>query len=160
MKKYSVSLISLLFSFLSLLSQPNNLQVSQTLMEKFAQKEGKNYYKIKGNIAKISPFEKDSSSKYMLEVFVPRIEYQVISKEKFIRKVEIRFIKSLEDSLISSTESVSDTLSSKQLRHIRAKSPNPYKGENPLAMARYVMPSASILGSVAVIVVLFYLRSN
>jgi hypothetical protein len=160
MKKQYFLVISLLFLSIVALAQPNNLQLSQTLMEKFAKKEGKNYYKIKGDLKESSTFKKDSSSKYMLEIFPPNIEYQKVSKNTFLRKIEIRFIKSLGDSLISKTESISDTLSIKQIQQIRAKSPNPYKGGNPLPMARYLMPSASILGSVAVIVLLFYLRSS
>lgn len=159
MKKYFVLGTYLLFMSMAF-SQPDNLQLCQQLMEKFAQKEGKQYAKIKGNLPKKNPFQTDDCAAYMLEVFSPEIDYQRINKNIFVRKVEIRFIKSFKDSLISKTEMISDSLSAKQIRNIRAKSPNPYKGENPLILARYVMPSVGILGSAALIVALFYLRSN
>lgn len=100
-----------------------------------------------------------TASTQKIGILPPYIAYKKLAKSQFQRTLQVSMdIVSIDSSVKATTLSYQDTLSTQALRSVYRKSAKPFKGENPLFFQRFIKPSAIIIGSIAMIVSLFYLR--
>lgn len=94
-----------------------------------------------------------------LTILPPTITYKKLAKSQFQRILQVSMdVLAIDSSMKAITLSYQDTLSTKELRTVFRKSKDTFKGENPLVFQRFVKPTMMIIGSIAIIVSLFYLR--
>lgn len=90
--------------------------------------------------------ERDSSA---AAAATPRVRYQLLADELIARSISL-------DSL----HTYSDTLGVAAYQAIRAASSRPLRGKNCLSKSYLFMPIAVVSGSIALVVSLFYARSQ
>jgi len=85
--------------------------------------------------------------------------YKRLEDGQFERRIEILYMTQTPVKEHTSIGYV-DTLNRKAIREIVQVSPKPIKGENPSRLRKYLIPIATIGGSIMGIVSLFYIRSR
>lgn len=102
----------------------------------------------------------DEDCKNKLSILPANVSYKRVAAQRFVRSIAVPIEFTISDSMKTENLYFTDTLSSKDLKIARKSSPKDLQGENPFFVARYVQPAAIIVGSMAVIVALFYIRSK
>lgn len=152
----------LLYPVSCIFSQISNETAYQQLLTNFFEKELGPINSFEGTFAgdwvpKIIFDNNKSSTKVIMGEL--EITYKRIEGQQFKREVIIPI--NIQDSTFRSEMlTYSDSLSIDQIRQIRKASKAPFKGDAPGRMATLVRPVTFVLGSIAALISLFYLRSR
>ncbi|MFN0200501.1 MAG: hypothetical protein ACKVTZ_03225 [Bacteroidia bacterium] len=142
-----------------LFSQISNETICTQLLERYLAQKGTAYAKIRMEAVLPKLWQIDSLSTKQLEIAKPVIQYQKIENKRYVRKVELFFTQEMAGEIESKKEIFQDTLTKRQLKKLFRTTKAEFQGENPFLFAKFVAPSLVLVGSVAAIVTLFYVRS-
>jgi hypothetical protein len=155
-------LLFLLFPPTYLFSQISNEAAYRQLLSQFFEKDLGTINSFEGTfvgdwVPKIVFDPSKSSTKVIMGEL--EIVYERIEDQQFKREVIIPM--NIQDSTFRSEMlTYTDSLSITQIREIRKGSASPFKGDAPGRMATLVRPVTFVIGSIAGLISLFYIRSR
>lgn len=141
-------------------AQLHNGECYRRLVADYFEKNGSNYQQLSGDFLKdwMPPYTIDTSGSSLF-MAPPEITYAGIGKKQYCRSLKV-FL-NLQDSVMrSEVLTFSDTLSLKQVKAVRRASPKTLKGDTPGFSAKIARPMVIVASSIALIVALFYIRSQ
>ncbi len=142
-------------------SQISNVLVFDSMVVGYCQGKADKLSKLTGFLTSGVEAELKGKLKGVDSVRVeePRVKFKKIGKEEIERKIEVDFLVNMETGDMDALK-YCDTLDRKTLRKVRATKYPELKGEHPGVMHRFVWPTVGLVGGVATIVSLFYIRSR
>lgn len=100
------------------------------------------------------------SGKTTMSLSPPLITYIKRQDRQFDRKVELSTTISSEEQAVREVLKYEDIISYRQMRRLIRKSDKPFRGEDPTLRAKWLFPTAAIIGGTGITFALFYLRSQ
>ena len=152
----------LLFPSTYLFAQISNEAAYRQLLSQFFEKEVGPINSFEGTfvgdwVPKVIFDPSKSSTKVIMGEL--EINYERIEAQQFKREVIIPM--NIQDSTFRSEMlTYTDSLSIEQIREIRKASTAPFKGDAPGRLATLVRPITFVIGSIAGLISLFYIRSR
>lgn len=100
------------------------------------------------------------SGRTTMSLSPPKITYSRRQDRQFDRKIALPATISSEDQAEREVLSYADIISYRQMRRLIRKSDKPFRGEDPTFQAKWIFPTAAIIGGTGITFALFYLRSQ
>lgn len=147
------------FSFTpTLRAQEDNAFLYRQLFTEYFEKNPGPYRSLSGRFFKdyLPAIEIDSSKSRQIQIQGYSIQYNPLGNKAYLRSIEIPVYVNGEEEKLR----YQDTLSTKLLRKVIKRSPEPFKGEDPTHFSRWIQPAALIGASVLGIIALFFVRSG
>ena len=156
------TLNSILAIVLLLQAQSTNSDIIKSLVYTHLNETADTYDSIRfdlGDPEKLKHWSEEGS-KRSLVVLPPIITYEKLERDKYERIIEVT-VQVTTDTLVNlKALTSSDTLSKDQLKKVRSTEENPYKGENPFILGKFLIPASMIIISTGAIFALFFVRSG
>lgn len=100
------------------------------------------------------------SGKTTMSLSPPTITYSRRQDRQFDRKIDLPATLSSGEQAVREVLSYGDIVSYRQMRKLIRKSDKPFRGEDPTFQAKWIFPTAAIIGGTGITFALFYLRSQ
>lgn len=153
--------------FLSaLLVQNQYAQSNQAIYTQFIQRlaaqEGTHFLSYNGYAKNIDSlyFKTDSLAQNRLIPQKWEIAYHSLSQKKYLRQLSLQMRIQKKDTFSFFETKYQDTLSKAQVKALLRSEKADFQGKNPFWQDIYIKPATIIISSVAVILALFYVRSQ
>ncbi len=157
---------SFLLFFCVLVLQNQYAQTNQEIYTQFIQQlvaqEGSHFLSYNGYAKNIDSlyFKTDSLAENRLIPQKWEINYHLLTDKRYLRQLAFQMRIEKKDTFTLFETTYQDTLTKAEVKHLLHKEKPDFQGKNPFLQDLYIKPSIMIVSSVALILTLFYVRSQ
>lgn len=155
-----------LLFFYILVLQNQYAQSNQVIYTQFIQQlatqEGSHFLSYNGYAKNIDSlyFQNDSLAENRLIPQKWEINYRFLAKKKYLRQLSLQMRIQKKDTFSLFETTYQDTLSKAQVKTLLRSEKADFQGKTPFWQDVYIKPAAIIISSVALVLTLFYVRSQ